>query len=152
MILKNEKKKFDIILNELDKYKNKDFTFSSGKIIGSMCTQPHYIATKAYEKFLDTNLGDPDLFPGTNEIEIALKNFILKLLNAPNTAGGIIVSGGTEGNITAMWLAKELSKKCEIILPISAHFSFKKIAAIMNMKLMLVLILKYVVRQNILLG
>jgi tyrosine decarboxylase/aspartate 1-decarboxylase len=135
MILKNEKKKYDNILNELDKYKNKDFTFSSGKIIGSMCTQPHDIAAKAYVKFLDTNLGDPELFPGTNEIEIALKKFILKLLNAPKTAGGIIVSGGTEGNITAMWLAKELSEKSEIILPISAHFSFKKIASIMNMKL-----------------
>ena len=110
-----DKKKYNKILNELDKYKKKDCSFSSGKIIGSMCTQPHEIAIKAYVKFLDTNLGDPELFPGSNKIESNLKKFIFKLLNAPKSAGGVIVSGGTEGNITAIWLAKELSKKNEII-------------------------------------
>ena len=135
MINKIEKKKFENILKELDNFKNKDFDFSSGKIIGSMCTKPHDISIQGYIKFIDTNLGDPELFPGTYEIEVYLKNFILNLLNAPKLAQGLIVSGGTEGNITAMWLAKKLSKKNEIILSKSAHFSFKKIASLMNMKL-----------------
>ena len=135
MITYNESKKYNNILSELDKYKIKDFTFKSGKIIGSMCTKPHDIAIKAYIKFIDTNLGDPELFPGTKEIEDNLKKYILNLLNAPTSAGGIVVSGGTEGNITAMWLAKEISKKNEIIIPKSAHFSFEKIASIMSMKL-----------------
>ena len=149
MIINDKKIKYKNILKKLDKYKNKDFTFSSGKIIGSMCTQPHEISTKAYIKFLDTNLGDPELFPGTNEIEIALKKYILKLLNAPKTARGITVSGGTEGNITAMWLAKELTKKNEIILSKSAHFSFKKIASLINMKLITIPLTKnYVIDIN----
>jgi tyrosine decarboxylase/aspartate 1-decarboxylase len=135
MNIRNQSEKYLKILNELDSYKNKDFKFKSGRIIGSMCTQPHEIAFEAYNKFLDTNLGDPELFPGTYEIEKKLKKFILNLLKAPISAGGVVVSGGTEGNITAIWLAKELSKKNEIILPESAHFSFKKIASIMNMKL-----------------
>ena len=108
MINKNEKKKIENILKELDILKNKDFDFSSGKIIGSMCTKPHDISIQGYIKFIDTNLGDPELFPGTYEIEVYLKNFILNLLNAPKLAQGLIVSGGTEGNITAMWLAKKL--------------------------------------------
>ena len=103
MITYNESKKYNNILSELDKYKIKDFTFKSGKIIGSMCTKPHDIAIKAYIKFIDTNLGDPELFPGTKEIEDNLKKYILNLLNAPTSAGGIVVSGGTEGNITAMF-------------------------------------------------
>jgi len=149
MINKNEKKKFENILKELDILKNKDFDFSSGRIIGSMCTKPHDISIQGYIKFLDTNLGDPELFPGTNEIEIYLKNYILKLLNAPISGQGLIVSGGTEGNITAMWLAKELSKKNEIILSKSAHFSFKKIASLMNMKLITVPLTKrYVIDIN----
>ncbi len=149
MIINDKKIKYKNILKKLDKYKNKDFTFSSGKIIGSMCTQPHEISTKAYIKFLDTNLGDPELFPGTNEIEIALKKYILKLLNAPKTARGITVSGGTEGNITAMWLAKELTKKNEIILSKSAHFSFKKIASLIDMKLITIPLTKnYVIDIN----
>ena len=53
----------------------------------------------------------------------------------PKTSAGQIVSGGTEGNITAMWIAKQLSGKKEILLPTSAHFSFQKIASLMDMKL-----------------
>ena len=123
------------ILQELNEYREKDFTFASGHILGSMCTQPHPIAKEAYIKFLETNTGDPELFPGTKEIEFKLITFISELLNAPKTAIGQIVSGGTEGNITAMWLAKRLTGKKEIILPENAHFSFQKIASLMDMKL-----------------
>ena len=123
------------ILKELDQYKEKDFKFSNGRILGSMCTQPHPIAKEAYMSFLETNLGDPELFPGTKEIESKFISFISKLLNAPNNSAGQIVSGGTEGNITAMWIAKHLTGKKEIIVPETAHFSFQKIASLMDMKL-----------------
>ena len=131
----NEKNKEIKILTELQNYKDKDFTFSSGKILGSMCTQPHPIAKKAYIDFLESNLGDPELFPGTKEIESKLINFVLDLLNAPKKATGLITSGGTESNITAIWIAKNLSKKKEILLPDSAHFSFEKINSLMDIKL-----------------
>ncbi|MFW6120406.1 MAG: tyrosine decarboxylase MfnA [Petrotogales bacterium] len=123
------------ILREMDAFKEKDFSFSNGSILGSMCTQPHPIAKEAYAKFLDTNLGDPELFPGTKQIESKLLGFIKDLLHAPRAAGGHIVSGGTEGNITAMWVAKQLTGKREIIIADNAHFSFQKIASIMDMKL-----------------
>jgi len=135
MKTKNEKKKYYKILEELDRYRKKDFTFSSGHILGSMCTQPHAIAKMGYIKFLESNLGDPELFPGTKEIESKLITFISDLLHAPKSAMGQIISGGTEGNITAMWLAKRLTEKKEIIIPKSAHFSFQKIASLMDMKL-----------------
>lgn len=131
----NNNKKRIKILKELDLLKEKDYSFKSGRILGSMCTQPHPIAKETYMKFLETNLGDPELFPGTKEIKSKLTKFISELLHASKTSTGLIVSGGTEGNITAIWIAKKLSKKKEIILPESAHFSFKKIASIMDMKL-----------------
>ncbi len=123
------------ILKELQSFKNKDFTFSSGHILGSMCTQPHPIAKEAYIQFLETNLGDPELFPGSKEIESKLISFIMTLLNAPKTATGLICSGGTESNITTIWMAKKLTKKKEIIVPESAHFSFEKIKSLMDTKL-----------------
>jgi len=123
------------LLKELQNLHKKDFTFSSGRILGSMCTQPHSIAKEAYIKFLETNLGDPELFPGTKEIENRFLSFIMKLLNAPKTAVGLICSGGTESNITAIWMAKELTGKSEILIPESAHFSFEKIGSLMNIKL-----------------
>jgi tyrosine decarboxylase/aspartate 1-decarboxylase len=132
------KKRHENILKELDKYKERDFTFASGHILGSMCTQPHPIAKEAYFRFLETNLGDPELFLGAKEIELKFISFISRLLNAPKTATGQIVSGGTEGNITAMWLVKQLTWKKEIIIPESAHFSFQKITSLMDMKLIIV--------------
>lgn len=128
-------KKRDEILKELALLQKRDFSFSSGHILGSMCTLPHPIAREVYIRFLETNLGDPELCPGTKEIESRFIQFIANLLHAPKASGGQIVSGGTEGNITAMWIAKELSRKTEVILPESAHFSFQKIASLMNMKL-----------------
>ena len=138
MTQQNKKNKYKKILKELEFYKDKDFTFSSGHILGSMCTKPHIIAKESFMKFIDTNLGDPELFPGTKQIESKYISFILKLLNGPKTATGLIGSGGTESNITAVWLAKSLSKKSEIIIPKTAHFSFDKIASLMDIKLVTV--------------
>ena len=135
MTPKIEKNKSEQILKYLDTYRQKDFTYASGHILGSMCTQPHPIAKEAYMKFLETNLGDPELFPGTKKIEAKFISFISKLLNAPKNSVGQIVGGGTEGNITAMWIAKNLTKKKEVIIPKSAHFSFEKIASLMDIKL-----------------
>jgi tyrosine decarboxylase/aspartate 1-decarboxylase len=129
------KKNFSNILKEFQKYREKDFSFSSGKILGSMCTQPHPIAKKIYMNFLETNLGDPDLFPGSKEIELKYTDFLLKICSAPNNASGIIGSGGTENNLNAVWLAKKISNKKEVIIPANAHFSFEKIASLMDVKL-----------------
>ena len=132
-------KKQDEILKKLKKYHEKDFSFSKGQILGSMCTQPISIAKKAYTMFLETNIGDPKLFPGSKEIEEKYLFFLKKLLNAPDKSHGVIGSGGTESNISAVWLAKRLNpSKKELILPESAHFSFKKIASIMDIKLVYV--------------
>ncbi len=129
------RKKEEKILKELLLLQQRDFSFSSGHILGSMCTLPHPIARETYMRFLETNLGDPELCPGTKEIESRFLSFIATLLHAPKTFGGQTVSGGTEGNITAMWIAKQLSGKHEVVLPQSAHFSFQKIASLMSMSL-----------------
>ncbi len=126
---------YQAVLRELEDFQQRDFSFASGRILGSMCAQPHPIAREAYIRFLETNLGDPELCPGTKAIEERFIVFLRGLLHVPKSGTGLIVSGGTEGNITAMWLAKQLTGKKEVILPRSAHFSFAKIASLMNLKL-----------------
>jgi tyrosine decarboxylase/aspartate 1-decarboxylase len=127
--------KYKSLIQELNKYHHQDYHFKDGHILGSMCTAPHPIALEAYTQFFDTNLGDPDLFPGTKKMEEHLIHFISKMLNAPSTSDGLIVSGGTEGNISAMWIAKLLSGYKQILIPEHAHFSFEKIALLMDMQL-----------------
>lgn len=113
------------------------FTFLAGKksgdidhdyILSSMCTIPHSVAVRAHCMFMETNLGDPGLFPGTFSLEQILIKRFADLFHCPD-AGGYATSGGTESNIQALRLAKVLGgdrKNPNVIVPESAHFSFKK--------------------------
>jgi tyrosine decarboxylase / aspartate 1-decarboxylase len=114
----------------------RDITYKSGKILCSMCTAPHPAAKKAQKIFLDTNLGDPGLFPGTKQLEKEVIIALSELLDNKSNVG-FIVSGGTEANLLALYAARE--KACinepEVIVPESAHFSFNKICNILKLKL-----------------
>lgn len=130
----------DEILNELDLIQKNDLKYSDGRILGSMCTEAHPFGKEIYIKFLDSNLGDPGLFKGTKSIEDKTIQIIGKLLNLDNAYGNI-VTGGTEANIMAIRAARNHARKYknikngEIILPRSAHFSFKKAADMMCLKI-----------------
>jgi tyrosine decarboxylase/aspartate 1-decarboxylase len=124
------------LLKELESRLKGDFTYSSGRIIGSMCTSPHPLARKVYARFLDKNLGDSGLFPAVAEMEKETMTMLGTLLS--NTeATGHIVTGGTEANVLALWTAKKLSKKtnCEVIVPASAHCSFDKASDLLGLKI-----------------
>ena len=43
-------------------------------ILSSMCTLPHPVAVKAHCMFMETNLGDPGLFPGLLHSNVFLLN------------------------------------------------------------------------------
>ncbi len=123
------------IFEELEKARSKDTTFSSGRILGSMCTLPHPVAVRAYRMFIETNMGDPELFPGTKGIEDEVIKMVGRMLHAPAGYGGQMTSGGTESNLTALWIFKNMSGKKEVIVPESAHFSFRKASSLMGIKL-----------------
>jgi tyrosine decarboxylase/aspartate 1-decarboxylase len=124
------------LLKELESRIKEDFTYNSGRIIGSMCTSPHPLARKVYSHFLDTNLGDSGLFPAVAELEKEAIKMLGTLLSNPE-ASGHIVTGGTEANVLALWTAKKLSRRtdCEIIVPASAHCSFDKAAHLLGIKI-----------------
>ena len=130
----------EIILNELEEFHKLDFNYSDGRILGSMCTEAHPFAKEVYCRFLDTNLGDPGLFKGTKQIEEKVIKSIGKLLSLDNAYGNI-VTGGTEANLMAIRAARNHARKYkgiidgEIIIPASAHFSFKKAADMLNLKI-----------------
>lgn len=123
------------IFKTLRDARSRDFSFSSGRILGSMCTLPHPVAVRAYRMFIETNMGDPGLFSGTEEIERKVLKMVGDMLHAPGGFGGRMTSGGTESNLTAMWIFKSMSGKNEVIVPESAHFSFRKASSLMGMKL-----------------
>ena len=124
------------VIKTLRDYKNRDLTYQSGRILGSMCTCPHPVALEAYTMFLESNLGDPGLFPGTKDLEDEVITILGDMLGKSDVHGHII-TGGTEANIMAMRAARNLSdvKDGEIIVPKSAHFSFKKAAEMLCLNL-----------------
>ena len=117
---------------DLHKAMDEDFHFSDGKILSSMYTTPHDLAYLAHSMFIETNLGNPGLYPGTKKLEDEIISMLGKLLHG--NPHGFIVNGGTEANITALWIAKKLTKKNEVIFPKSAHFSFMKAVDLMGLK------------------
>ncbi len=126
----------NLVLEELRSRLQKDLTYDSGKILGSMCACPHPFASKVFAQFSEKNLGDPGLFPATAEVEREAIEMIGSLFSHPKAVGHI-VSGGTEANILAIWAARNLfeMKRNEIIAPISAHSSIEKAADLLNFKL-----------------
>jgi tyrosine decarboxylase/aspartate 1-decarboxylase len=124
------------ILDILQQSLKDDMTFMSGKIVGSMCTEPTRFARLLYSKYLEKNLGDPGLFPSTARLESETIAAVGELLNHPQ-AHGSIVSGGTEANVMALWSARNSAnvEKPEAIIPASAHHSFNKAADMLRVKL-----------------
>ena len=124
------------ILRELEELHRLDHDYANGRILGSMCTEAHPFAKEVYCKFLDTNLGDPGLF----KVEEKVIQSIGEMLSL-DKAYGNIVTGGTEANLMAIRAARNHARKYkgivdgEIIIPDSAHFSFKKAADMLNLRI-----------------
>jgi len=128
------------VLKELQPKLQEDLTYDSGKILGSMCNDPHTFAKRVYVRCLEKNLGDPGLFPATAKLEQEAIQMLGSLLSNPKACGHI-VSGGTEANILAMWTARKLNKEHnEVIVPASAHVSLDKAADLLNFKLIRVVL------------
>jgi len=136
------------ILEKLAKFKNQDCNYSDGRILGSMCTRPDSLAKKVFYDFLDSNLGDPGLFEGTQTLEEEIIKDIGSLLSLEKPYGNI-VTGGTEANLMAIRAARNITREernigniatdeyivPEVIVPKSAHFSFEKAADVLSLKL-----------------
>lgn len=123
----------------LKKELRRDLSFRSGKIIGSMCSDPPAFCARIFRRYIEKNLGDPGLCPGTAEIERRAVEMLGSLLGNPHAAG-VFTTGGTEANILALLTAKKLSasNRREVILSDCAHFSFRKAAEMMDLKLIFI--------------
>lgn len=124
------------IIDELSARLDSEPRFDSGEILGSMCSPPDPLAAALFERCLDRNAGDPDLFPGTRDIEQEVVSILGSLLGS-DSASGSLLTGGTEANLVALWAAKRRDggNRREVVLPESAHFSFDKAADLMGLTL-----------------
>jgi len=122
------------ILQDLDDAWEEDLHFRDGRILGSMCTEPAAIARRAHAKFLEVNLGNPGYYPGSRRLERGVLSMIKSMLHAGRGVDGFMVSGGTEANLTALWIARNTNRRKEVLFPSSAHFSIRKAIDLLDLK------------------
>lgn len=117
----------------LDTAKSNDVGYE--RVLSAMCTYPHDVAVQAHTKFIEANMGDPGLFPGTYSLEKEVINMMGHLLHC-SSVHGYITTGGTESNIQALRTMVNSSNVANpnVIVPESAHFSFDKIANILGIE------------------
>jgi tyrosine decarboxylase/aspartate 1-decarboxylase len=121
------------VMRLLEETRERDYRYD--RFFSTMCTQPHPIAVRAHSMFLETNLGDPGLFPGVADMEERVVAMLGELLGCPN-ACGYVSTGGTESNIQAIRAARNEAgiKNGNIVVPASAHFSFDKIGDLLSLE------------------
>jgi tyrosine decarboxylase/aspartate 1-decarboxylase len=112
-----------------------DLSYDSGRIFSSMCTKPLAASVKAHMMYLETNLLDAKIFPSTKILEEKVIMELGRFFSSP-AAGGYITSGGTEGNIAALWVARKLYKRKSVVAPSSAHYSIDKACDLQRLKLL----------------
>jgi tyrosine decarboxylase/aspartate 1-decarboxylase len=104
------------------------------RVLNSISTVPHPVAVEAFHEAIDTNLGDVRIFRGTREIERQAIAMMGALLGKSDCAGSL-VSGGTEANLLALYVARkwaaerrpELTGKPEVVVAETVHYSMQKI-------------------------
>jgi tyrosine decarboxylase / aspartate 1-decarboxylase len=108
------------------------------RVLNSICTEPHPLSVEMAHLAAHTNLGDSRIFAGTKRIERKVVKILLSLLGS-ETGSGNLVSGGTEANLIAMYVARELARHRgrltatpEVVVGSTVHFSFHKIFAILG--------------------
>lgn len=124
---------------ELEEAYNEDWHFSQGRILYSMCNEPRPLSLRAHMQFMEANLGDPNLYPGTKALERSVISMLLSILNGNATTGGSIVAGGSEANITVLWIYRNLTRKRRVLLPEkTVHYSFEIAADMLGLELVYV--------------
>jgi tyrosine decarboxylase/aspartate 1-decarboxylase len=124
------------VLAELDRRLAGDFSYASGRILGSMVSGPHELAARVFVECLEKNIGDPGLFPATAELEREVVAMVGALLAHPAAAGNV-TSGGNESNILALWAARTRAggERRQLIASAASHASYDKAARLLDLEL-----------------
>ena len=93
------------------------------------------VAKEGYQRFFSENALGPKAFPSLKKFEDEVVGWTLDLLRAPESATGVVSSGGTESLFLALAAARDWAREArpaierpEIVIPLSAHPAFDKAA------------------------
>jgi len=124
----------DEVMAILERTRERDYSYD--RFLSTMCTRPHPIAIKAHDMFLETNLGDPGLFPGVAGLEEEVVRMLGELLGCPPGPGRISppVALSRTSRPFGRPRTSPASVGESIVVPASAHFSFDKIGDLLSLE------------------
>lgn len=121
------------VLKWLKEIRRSDPSYVDGEVLGSMTTEPTWYSVEAFRIFINTNLNDPVLFRETYRLERDVVSRVSKLFHGGGF--GVVTYGGTESNITALYILRELRRGDIVVAPQSAHISIKKACRLLGLTL-----------------
>lgn len=124
---------FSWVIEVLRKLRSEDPSYSKGEVLGSMTIDPPEYLLEAFKVFANTNLNDPKLFQVARSLEEESVRWLSKLLYGEGY--GFLTYGGTESNITALYVLRELTGGDVVVAPRSAHYSIRKACKILRLSL-----------------
>ena len=124
----------DEVLDYLRKLSSDEPRLGDKRSLGPMMSRPLDVALTAFVEFIDRNLNDPVRFRITNSLAEEVISVMNDLLS--NAGGsGLITYGGSESNLTALYIARELGYRT-VITSAAAHTSVFKSAKVLSMKIL----------------
>ncbi len=102
------------------------------KSLGPMMSRPNPTLVKVFLEFLDRNLNDYVRFKVSWKLAQEALSMLCELFNGIG-CNGVITYGGSESNLTGLYILRETGVK-HLLIPKSAHTSVFKAAKILNMK------------------
>ncbi|MCD6428712.1 MAG: tyrosine decarboxylase MfnA [Desulfurococcales archaeon] len=121
------------VLRALKEFREMEPSYVRGEVLGSMTTEPPWFAVEAFKIFINTNLNDTELFSGTYSLERDCVRELSRLFGG--VGFGFLTYGGTESNITALYILRELRGGSVVVAPKTAHSSIRKACRILRLKL-----------------
>jgi len=107
------------------------------KNLGYFGVEAHPFSKKVFTMAMDAfQVGfSKKVYPGTYQMAQECVRMIGSLLGAPDAAG-VLTTGGTESNLSAVRLARNLGKKSkpELVMPVTGHYSFHLAAELFGLK------------------
>lgn len=129
------------VAREIEALCSADHRYSDGSVFNSICSEPLPFASAIYAKYADSNMGDNRVFPGPHQAERLVLGMLGSLLGL-SSVQGVLTSGGTEANLLACAAAlrefrgtRRRVRRAQILAPESVHFSFDKLAALLDFEL-----------------
>ena len=122
----------DKVIDYLRKLSAEEPRLGGRRSLGPMMSRPLKASLAAFIEFIDRNLNDPVRFRVTYSLAKEVISVMNDLLS--NAGGsGLITYGGSESNLTALYIARELGYRT-VITSEAAHTSVFKSAKVLSMK------------------